>query len=60
MGYYIYEMKDEEIFYKDGYVEELLMLFYRIMSYKELYDCLNFTRFMIRFYLMGVVGKKLL
>lgn len=36
------------------------MLFYRTMSHKELYDCLNSTRSMTRFHPMGAVGKKLL
>lgn len=60
VGHYIHEMKDEETLYKDGYAEELLMLFYRTMSHKELYDCLNSTRSMTRFHPMGAVGKKLL
>ena len=60
VGHYLHEMRDEDSLYKDGYAEELLMLFYHSMSHKELYDCLNSTRSMTRFHPMGAVGKKLL
>ncbi|XP_061167495.1 uncharacterized protein LOC133176390 [Saccostrea echinata] len=60
VSHYIHEMKDEDALYRDGYAEELLMLFYHSMSHKELCECLNSARSMTRFHPMGAVGKKLL
>lgn len=58
--HYIHGVKEFESLFADGHAQELLLLFYKTMDHKVLYECLNTARFMTRFHPLGATGKHFL
>lgn len=60
MSHFIHEIKELQAIFENGHAEELLLLFYKTMDHKVLYDCLSTACFMARFHPMGATGKNFL
>ena len=60
INHYIHEVKEIQAIFENGHAEELLMLFYKSMDHKVLYECLSTACFMTRFHPQGATGQNFL
>lgn len=60
INHYIHEVKEIQAIFENGHAEDLLMLFYKTMDHKVLYECLSTACFMTRFHPQGATGQNFL
>ena len=60
VSHYIHDVKELHAIFENGHAEQLLMLFYKTMDHKILYDCLTTACFMARFHPLGATGRDFL
>ena len=60
LSHYIHEVKELQAIFENGSAEELLLLFYKTMDHKVLFECLTTACFMARFHPLGATGQSFL
>ena len=60
LSHYIHEVKELQAILDNGSAEELLLLFYKTMDHKILFECLTTACFMARFHPLGATGQSFL
>ena len=60
LSHYIHEVKELQAIFNNGSAEELLLLFYKTMDHKILFECLAAACFMARFHPLGATGQSFL
>ena len=60
LSHYIHEVKELQTIFDNGSAEELLLLFYKTMDHKILFECLAAACFMARFHPLGATGQSFL
>lgn len=60
LSHYIHEVKELQAILDNGSAEELLLLFYKTMDHKVLFECLATACFMARFHPLGATGQSFL
>lgn len=60
LSHYIHEAKELQAILDNGNAEELLLLFYKTMDHKILFECLTTACFMARFHPLGATGQSFL